>query len=144
MIRHDSRGIDPNPSFPTLPEKAWFDFKVMEAEEMKSKKGLDMVKLKVQVINNPEWNGTTLFHYVTFIPKGVPGEGISVHFRKCLGLPYGGDDSIDEVDWEGKRFKATTVVEEYNGQKSSKIKLVDDINAGNEGATVGSEQDVPF
>lgn len=124
MIRHDSTGIDPNPSFPTLPEKEWFDFKVVEATEMKSKKGLDMVKLRVEVINNPDWNGTSVFHYVTFIPKGEPGDGISVHFRKCLGLPFGGDDVIDEPEWLGKRFKATTVIDEYNGTKNSKIKLV--------------------
>lgn len=137
-IRHDSRGIDPNPSFPTLPENVWFDFKVTEAVEGKTKKGLDMVKLKVEVINDADWTGTQLLHFVTFIPKGSPGEGISVHFRKSLGLPYGGDDVIDEVDWLGKRFKASTVVEEYNGNKNSKIKTVDAINAGK------VEEDAPF
>lgn len=136
-IRHDSRGIDPNASFPTLPEGKVFEFRIMEATEMKSKKGLDMVKLRVEVIGDPEWNGTSLFHYIVFIPKGAPGEGISVHFRKSCGLPYGGDDAIEEQDWIGKRFKATTKVEEYEGKKSSKISAV-------ESRDEAAEDSVPF
>lgn len=120
---HDSRGIKED-SFPKLPEKKWFEFKIVEAEEMKSKNGLNMIKMVVKLINDPEWDGTKLTHYLTFILKGDPGEGMSVHFRKSIGVPYGGNDLVNAEEWIGKRFKATTVLEEYKGISSSKLKLI--------------------
>lgn len=123
----DSTGVDPEAkSYKTLPEGQVFEFKIMEAEEMRSKKtGYPMVKLRAEVVNDAEWAGVGVFHYVVFIPKGLPGEGINVHFRKSIGVPYGGNDVVDAGEWVGKKFRATTKVDEYEGKKNSKISAVE-------------------
>lgn len=119
-FRHDSAGVDPD-QFQLL-EDGWYPFKIFEAEETKSKKGNDMILCKCEVFNHSDQaNGTTIWHYVVFIPKGQKGDGISVHFRKSIGVPYGGDDVVDAQDWIGKKFMGKVTTEEYEGKRRNKI-----------------------
>lgn len=143
----DSTGIDPDD---LLPEGKWMPFKIVEAEELTSKKGNAMVKVTAEVFNHDQYNGKRLWHYVTFIPKGNPGDGINVQFRKCIGVPFGGNDEVDAADWIGKRFMGKIAHEDNEGQRNHKIKSVSpmkDQGSAQEGATVGEmnkDSDIPF
>lgn len=124
-FKYNTTGIKENFETKTLPEKVWFDMKIIDADEAVSKKNnYPMVNLKCEVINDAEFGGTSILHNVTFLPKDNKGAGMSVHFMKCIGVPHEGDVVVDAYDWIGKRFKASTVIEEYEGKRYSKIKLV--------------------
>jgi hypothetical protein len=119
---HDSTGIDPDQEFPLLPEGQWFPFKIYEAEESVSKKaGYPMILAKCEVVGDDRYAEMNVWHYVVFIPKGKSGDGINVHFRKCIGVPFGGNDDVDADDWVGKRFMGKIVHEVYLGKKNHKI-----------------------
>lgn len=121
-FKHDSTGIDPDAEFPLLPEGQWFPFRIYEAEELVSKKTkLPMILAKCEVFGDERYADMNVWHYITFIPKDKPGEGISVHFRKCIGVPFGGNDDVDADDWVGKKFMGKIVHETYNGKKNHKI-----------------------
>ena len=83
-----------------------------------------MLNLKCEVIEDQRWKGKWVWHTVVFIPKGEKGDGMSVHFRKCIGMPYGANDLIDGMKWIGKRFMGKVTIEEYNGKKNNKISEV--------------------
>jgi hypothetical protein len=122
---HDSSGIDPDQEFPLLPEGQWFPFRIYEAEELTSKKsGNPMILAKCEVVGDDRYADMNVWHYVVFIPKGKPGEGINVHFRKCIGVPFGGEDEVDAEDWIGKRFMGKIAHEVYNNKKNHKIDQV--------------------
>lgn len=150
-FRHNSTGIDPDSSILLLPD-GWFTLKIFEAEEMKSKNGNDMVRVKCNVVNNPEYKEATLWHWIVFLPQEQKGAGISVQFRKAIGVPYGGDDIVDSDDWVGKRFEGHVIQETYEKKTRNKIESVRSINreavsVGTDGEkiTVGADDDeVPF
>ena len=121
-FQYDSTGIDPDMEYPLLPEGEWFPFRIYEAEESLTKKDhYPMILAKCEVAGDERYADMNVWHYVVFIPKGKPGEGINVHFRKCLGVPFGGDDVVDADDWVGKRFMGKIAHETYNGKKNHKI-----------------------
>lgn len=123
---HNSTGIDPEGGGATelIPEGKWLPFMILEAEDRKTKTGRDMLNLKCEVVDDPRWKGKWVWHTVTFIPKGEKGEGMSVHFRKCIGEPYGSNDLVDGFRWIGKRFMGKVSIQEYNGKKNNKIQEV--------------------
>lgn len=118
---HDSTGVSTDRAFKLLPDKQWFPFKIVSTEESKSKSGYDMVKCVCEVIDDPNHAGSTVWHWVVFIPKGNDGDGMSVHFRKCIGQPYGGNDLVDPDSWRGARFMGKVAISEYNGKQNNKI-----------------------
>jgi hypothetical protein len=121
--------VDPD-QFQLLAD-GWYPFKIFEAEEMKSSKGNDMVLAKCEVSgHSEEADGQTVWHYVTFLPKDRKGAGISVHFRKCIGVPYGGEDEVDARDWIGKRFIGKVTTEEFEGKRRNKIAEISPIESG--------------
>jgi len=148
-FRYNSSGI--SDEFPLMPE-GWYDFKIIEAEEMQSKKGNNMILVKCQVINNPD-HTDVIHHYVTFLPPENKGAWINVAFRKAIGVPAGGDDVVDAEDWVGKRFKGFVVAEEgQDGIKRNKIQKVSPLKDGMKepiGALKPSlaktnDEDIPF
>jgi hypothetical protein len=137
---YDSTGIDTNrPEFALIPE-GWYTFKIVEADEQKSKKGNDMVLCKCEVVGDETYKGVLVWHYVVFLPKGQKGDGINVHFRKCIGVPVGGNDVVDAYEWLGKKFKGKIAHEEYDGKTKHKIAEVSPLES-----TVGATEDeIPF
>lgn len=121
-FQHDSRGIDPS-EFRILPE-GWYPFKIFDAEEQESKKGYPMVVAKCEVFNDPRYEGIKVWNYITFLPKGQDGAGISVHFRKCIGVPYGGEDTVDSRQWIGKKFMGKVTQATYEGKTRNKFSQI--------------------
>ncbi len=107
-----------------IPSGSWLPFQIIDAEDKKTKTGRDMLNLKCEVIEDQRWKGKWVWHTVVFIPKGEKGDGMSVHFRKCIGMPYGGNDLIDGLKWIGQRFMGKVIIDEYNGKKNNKIDAV--------------------
>ena len=123
---YDATGIDPDMSFPVLEGKKWYSYEIMETEAKKNKSGNNMVVCKVKCITKGfEGVGGTIYHYVSFPPKGEKGAGIGVHFLKAIGEPFEGELDIDEFAWLTKRFDGYTIVEEYEGKKRNKITQVE-------------------
>lgn len=120
---YDSTGVNPDAEFDLLPE-GWYPFRIYEAEEMQSKKGNPMVLAKCEVVGDARYPDANVWHYVTFIPKGQKGDAINVHFRKCIGVPFGGQDKVDASEWEGKKFMGYVVQETYSGKTRNKITKV--------------------
>lgn len=143
---HDSTGIDPDAKGELLPDGKWFPFRIKEAVEKKTKSGYDALNLTCEVIETPAFNGKWVWHYVTFIPKGMKGEGMSVHFRKCIGQPFGKNDLIEPMQWIGSRFMGKVKIKEYLGKQSNVIAEVSpfrDVDSPPETAEA-SEEDIPF
>jgi hypothetical protein len=111
---HNSKGVNPNGGYTPIPEGE-YKFVIESAKETTSKKGLPMIEATISVIEHPELHGKSFKHYVVFIPAGEKGDGMNVHFRRCIGVPYGGEDEVNAADWEGKKLRAKVKIE-----KSSK------------------------
>jgi hypothetical protein len=143
---YDSTGVNPD-EYPTLPE-GWYPFRIYEAEEQTSSKGNPMVLAKCEVLGDARYQGMTIWHYVTFIPKGRPGDGINVHFRKSIGVPFGGNDQVDAKDWIGRKFMGYAVQETYEGKTRNKLTKIspikDDESVTEVGATSPDDLEVPF
>jgi hypothetical protein len=120
MFKHDSTGVDPD-VFSLLPE-GWYPFRIFDAEELRSSKGNNMVFAKCEVFNDEKFNGEKVWHYVVFLPKENRGAGISVHFRKCIGVPFGGDDIVDANEWKGKKFMGKVAHSEYVNKEGNRVK----------------------
>lgn len=127
-FKHDSTGVNPNGGFRLLPENAWYEFKIIDTKEELSQKGNQMVVCECEVINNDQWNGTQVTHFIPFLPPGSKGASISVHFRKCIDEPYGGVDDVTPENWVGKRFRGYVVLDKFvnkKGNQSTKNKISD-------------------
>lgn len=127
-MKYDSRGTKPSSYSDPVPDGEYV-LQIIKTEEQESRKGHPMVRVTTTVDSPAEYAGATIFHYVTFFEKGMPGAGISLHFLKCIGEPYEESESLDvqPKDWEMKKFKAKVVQEPYStpdGKKgvSNKIK----------------------
>lgn len=144
-FKHDSTGVNPD-AFPLLPADEYV-FRIVDAREEISKKGYHMVKTEIEVAEG-DHKGFQLTHYVVFIPKGQKGDGINVHFRKCINVPFGGDDEVNAADWVGRRFKATVSVDDENYVKDGVRKQIKKNNLKKieaiEGANAPVDSEVPF
>jgi hypothetical protein len=138
-FNHDSTGVSPDAPMILLMPDGWYTFKIKEAEELKSKKGNDMILVKCKPVNDEQYEDVTIWHYVVFIPKGSPGEGISVNFRKSIGVAFGGNDLVDADDWVGRKFKAYVTSETYEGKTRNKISEVASLES-----TPEKDEEVPF
>lgn len=148
-FKHNSTGVDPNGGFPRLPE-GWYDFKIVDATEKVSSNGNNMIECSCKVINNPEYPDHEVSHIVVFLPKERKGAGISVHFRKCLNEPFGGDDEVNADNWKGKRFRGFVVEDSYtvkagkNAGKTFKKDKIVDVEPPAEPNLSAEEASVPF
>lgn len=149
MFKHNSTGVDPNQAFPVMPE-GWYEFKIFDAMEKTSKSNNPMIECICQVINDAQWKGQEITHYVVFLPKEKKGAGISVHFRKAINEPFGGDDIVNADNWKGKRFRGYVVIEDYtpkegkNAGKKFKQNKISEIEAPAEPNLSAEESSVPF
>ncbi len=145
-FRHNSTGVNPNATISMMPD-GWYTMKIVSAEEQTSKKGNDMILVKCSPVNEPEYKEATLWHWVVFMPRGEKGDGISVHFRKCIGVAFGGDDIVDAEEWVGKKFAAYVSRELYKEKERNKIQMVKSLEeyATENGLPVPDKDDeVPF
>ncbi len=132
-----------------IPTGQWLPFQIIDAEDKKTKTGRDMLNLKCEVVDDARWKGKWVWHTVVFIPKGEKGEGMSVHFRKCIGMPFGANDLVDGLAWVGKRFMGKVIIDEYNGKKNNKIDAVSPYGAKSSAepepqASEVVEDEIPF
>lgn len=140
-FRYNSTGIDPDAKFPLLPEHEWFPFNIYEAEELVSKeKKFPMILAKCEPMD-ARFADMDVWHYIVFIPRGQKGDGINVHFRRCIGVPFGGDDEVHAEDWVGKRFMGKIGHEPFNGRMNHKIVEVSPMRKGEEPGVVAAALD---
>lgn len=130
-FNYNSTGIQENEhkAKPIAPEGT-YALVIEDATEGNSKKSnYPMIKLSLKIIEDAEYQGITFNHWVVFIPPTEKGANINVHFRKCIGVPYEGDVSVNADDWVGKKFKARLVIESLEGDRGfmrfNKIKVVE-------------------
>lgn len=141
-FRHNSTGIDTEKKFQLLPEGESFIFKIFDAEEGTSTNGNNMVRIKCSVVNDERFPDVQVWHWVVFLPAGQKGDWMSVHFRKCIGVPYGGDDEVDAKEWVGKTFVGRIKHELYQGKLGHKIAEVSEVPA--DGLIKKDDDEVPF
>lgn len=94
--------------------------KVGDAKEGVSKSGNPMIETTLVVIEHPQHEGKTFRHWVVFIPPGMPGDKMNVHFRKCIGVPYDGDVEVDPSTWFGKKLRAVVGISMKDGYENNK------------------------
>jgi len=131
MFNHDAAAPTTGGGSTLLPAGN-YDLVITKAEDkdkdgnqLKSSKGHPMVKATCEVINNPDFNGSKVFHNVTFLPKDAKGAGMSSHFLKCINQPYQGDVSVDPEAWIGEKFKSKIQPREYEKKDGTKAKTND-------------------
>lgn len=147
VFKHNSTGVKPSDGkFQPIPEGE-YAFVISDAEEKMSKKNLPMVEVVLSIIEHEKLHGKSLKHYVVFIPAGEKGDGMSVHFRKCIGVPYGGDDEVDASTWVNKKLRAKLKIEErdYQGKHYVGNKVAAVMPYGADFPEVkGKDEEVPF
>lgn len=114
-----------------------YDFQITDIEERKTKNNDPMVNVTCEVINNPEFNGKTIFHNVSFLPKEKPGAGMASHFLKTINQPHEGAIDVNPDNWVGEKFRAKVGEREYTKKDGTKAKT-------NEIKQVLASEDVPF
>jgi hypothetical protein len=127
-FRHNSTNIKPSDgSFEVYPEGE-YRVSIEEAKEGISNgaktKGMNMIEMTLQIIEHESLHGKTIKHWVVFMPEGMDGAGMSVHFRKCIGVPYGGDDEVEAMEWIGKKLRVKLGVDTkpYKDKKTGEMK----------------------
>ena len=144
-FKHNSTGVNPDGGFTPLPEGDYI-LVIKDATEKMSKKGLPMVECDLEVIENVEFHGKGFKHYVVFIAKGEKGDGINVHFRKCIGVPWEGDVEVNADDWVGKKLRASLKIESrvYEGKNFTGNKVVSVAPYGEKFPEIKPAEEVPF
>lgn len=99
-----------------------YDLQITDTEERKTKNNDPMVNVTCEVINNPEFNGKTVFHNVSFLPKDKPGAGMASHFLKCIGQPFEGAVEVNPDAWIGEKFKSKIGERKYTKKDGAKAK----------------------
>lgn len=138
MFDYDATGIEAsNQGQNKLLPKKWFAWEIVSyvtkdgskeypLEGYTTEKKYPKVDFLAEVIDDPEFNGSRVFHSVTFMPKETdgkqtPGAGMAIHFLKTIGQPYEGKISPNSEDWVGAKFLGYALEDEYKGKKKNKI-----------------------
>ena len=105
---------------PTEPDQGEFKL-VPEGERVLSVVGVKERQSKnedymVEVALQDALTKTTMRHWVTFVPEGMPGHGIGKHWLKTLGEPFEGEILIEPENWRSKSIRAVVIHEEKNGK----------------------------
>nr|DAQ86696.1 MAG TPA: Protein of unknown function (DUF669) [Caudoviricetes sp.] len=89
--------------------------RVESAEETKSSKGNDMIKVVMQVSGM----AAKLFHYIVFMPDNTQLTNTKLaEFWDSFGIPKG---NLSTGSWVGKIGACKVKHEEYNGEPSAKV-----------------------
>lgn len=99
-----------------------YDLVITKVQEKTTRDGHPMVNVTCEVRNNQEFNGATVFHNVSFLPKDKPGAGMSTHFLKCINQKWDGAITVDPEAWIGEDFKAKIEPREYEKKDGTKAK----------------------
>lgn len=94
----------------------------VDAREEMSKKGNPMLVLEMVVTEGEYENKVRLWHYLTFIPAGEKGHGLTVNALKAFGMKYDGELTINAEDFVGVKVSVMLDVETYNGKTKNVIK----------------------
>lgn len=89
--------------------------RIESAEETKSSKGNDMIKVVMQVSGM----AAKLFHYIVFMPDNTQLTNTKLaEFWDSFGIPKG---NLNTATWAGKIGACKVKHEEYNGEPSPKV-----------------------
>ena len=127
-FKYDGRGVEPSSrkGFQVIP-KGTYILSVAKKTDTTSKNGDDQVIVNFTV-KGGEYDGAFLpFYYVTFLPRSSKGAGMALHFLKCIGEPYEGEFEVESDNWLGKCVKGRVDIEEFNGNKQSKVVWVEPV-----------------
>lgn len=116
--------------------------KIGNAKEGVSKSGNPMVETTLVVIEHPQHEGKTFRHWVVFIPPGMPGDSMNVHFRKCIGVPYEGDSEVLPESWFGKKLRAHVAIKEKDGHVNNVATKI--MPYGEDFPDVKPPEEIPF
>lgn len=116
---YDSTGVKLDGGSRTIPEST-YTFRITKAKPTKSKKGYFMVECECDIINNIDFMGKRLKHWVTFMPPEHKAAGIAIHFLKVIGQPWEGKFDVVAANWEGCTFIGKTKNEAYTSTKDGK------------------------
>lgn len=136
MFTHDAAAPTEGGGTTLLPAGD-YNLVITKTEEKKTKDGYPMVNVTCEVRNNAEYNGSKVFHNVSFLPKDKSGSGMSTHFLKCINQPWEGAVSVDSLAWVGEDFYAKIAPREYDKKDGTKAKT-------NNIVSVKSSDDIPF
>lgn len=136
MFNYDPAVPTAGGNFTLLPAGT-YDLQITDVEERKTKNNDPMVNVTCEVINNPEFNGKTIFHNVSFLPKEKPGAGMASHFLKTINQLYDGAIEVNPDAWVGEKFKAKVGERQYKKKDGTEAKT-------NEIKQVLASEDVPF
>lgn len=148
-FKHDSTGVSAETTFVLLPEGT-YTLKIEEAEEGLSKSGYNYVLAKCSVWNDSRYTSSSLWHYVTFLPKENKGAGMAVHFLKTIGQPHEGQYVVDAEKWIGKKFVGKVIQDMYEGKKRNKIAQISPLpntvenSIAQDVSAKPSDEDTPF
>lgn len=104
-----------------LPDGDYF-LTVTDTEEKKSKSGRPMIEMELVVCHGPYADKKRVKYWLTFIPAGSPGHGMTLHALHAFGFPHDGQINVNAKDFEGRTVKAKVASEEYNGYQNNVIK----------------------
>lgn len=104
-----------------LPDGDYF-LTVTDTEEKKSKSGRPMIQMELVVCHGEYADKKRVKFWLTFIPAGEPGHGMTLHALHAFGFPHDGQININAKDFEGRTVKAKVASEEYNGYQNNVIK----------------------
>ena len=115
---HNYTGIDELGGFTPIPAGKKYTFRIEETKDGITKRGHYKSDVKLTVAESPsgDYIGRTVFHTVSFLPKGEAGAGISKHWLKCLGQPYEGEVMVDSRDWIGSFIVSDVGIDTYKGK----------------------------
>jgi hypothetical protein len=99
-----------------LPEGV-YQFQVMDAEETESQAGNPMVKLKLAVVNDPQYNGRVVFD--NLVVTASMARRLAA-FASAAGLDF--RMGVDPEAMKTKVVWAEVQHEEYGGEMNAKIK----------------------
>lgn len=116
-FKYNARGVKPQagPDYSPVPDGKYL-LKVKKVEKKVSSNGNDMVVVDSSVDDSPQYLGKQVRTFITFLPPDAQGAGRPLHFLKCIGEPYQGDElDIDEKRWIGKSFYSQLRTKDVNG-----------------------------
>lgn len=92
-------GLEVKEGFEVLPSNT-YEFRVEKIEKKVSRAGKDYLNWQLKVINDPDWNNTTVFHITSLSEKALQMPTGIVAMWKALGLPLNEVNTTDAIGLE--------------------------------------------